>query len=51
MKDMQANRTAENISVCNKVPVNFVNQILQSYTSHPGIDEDGILNCMDILDL
>ncbi len=49
MKDMKANRTVDKIAVRNKVSVDFVNQILQIYTTHPGIDVDGILNRMDIL--
>ncbi|MBR1852776.1 MAG: metallophosphoesterase family protein [Lachnospiraceae bacterium] len=49
MKDMKANRTVDKIAVRNKVSVDFVNQILQLYTTHPGIDVDGILNRMDIL--
>lgn len=49
MKDMKANRTVDRIAGRNKVSVEFVNQILQIYTTHPGIDVDGILNRMDIL--
>lgn len=49
MKDMKANRTVDKIAMRNKVSVDFVNQILQIYTTHPGIDVDGILNRMDIL--
>ena len=48
IKDMHANRAVDKIAARNKVPVDFVNQILQIYTTHPGIDVDGIMNRMDI---
>lgn len=46
IKDMNANRTVEQISERNRVEVELVNEILQIYTTHPGIDIDGILNRM-----
>jgi len=49
MKDMNANRAVDEIARRNRVENEFVNQILQIYTTHPGIDVDGILNRMDIL--
>lgn len=49
IKDMRSNRPVDKIAARNKVSVDFVNQILQIYTTHPGIDVDGILNRMDIL--
>ena len=48
IKDMKAKRTVETIAKRNKIPVDFANQILQIYTTHPGIDVEGILNRMDI---
>lgn len=48
VKDMRANRTVDAIARRNKVSEDFVNQILQIYTTHPSIDVDGILNRMDI---
>ena len=48
IKDMKANRPAAVIAKRNQVEESFVNQILQIYTTHPGIDVDGILNRMDI---
>lgn len=48
VRDMCANRTVETIAKRNKVSEDFVNQILQIYTTHPGIDVDGILNRIDI---
>lgn len=49
MKDMDANRKLSDIAKRNRVDEEFVRQILQIYTTHPGIDVDGILNRMDIL--
>ena len=49
MKDMDAGRTVEEIAKRNRVEENFARQILQIYTTHPGIDADGIMNRMDIL--
>ena len=48
MRDMRANRTVDKIAARNKVPVELVNQILQIYTTHPGIDVEGIMDRMDI---
>ena len=48
MKDMDAGKTPETIARRNRVEDAFVGQILQIYTTHPGIDVDGILNRMDI---
>lgn len=48
MKDMNMGRDVETIARKNKVELEFVNQILQIYMTHPGIDTDGILNRMDI---
>lgn len=49
MKDMDANRSVEDIARRNRVDEDFTQQILQIYTTHPGIDAEGILNRMDIL--
>ena len=46
IKDMDANRTVEQIAERNRVENDFVKEILQIYTTHPGIDIDGILNRM-----
>ena len=48
IKDMNMGREVETIAKRNQVELEFVNQILQIYTTHPGIDVDGILNRMDI---
>ena len=48
VKDMNMGKDVEIIAKKNQVEVEFVNQILQIYTTHPGIDIDGILNRMDI---
>lgn len=44
LRDMGANRTVEEIAKRNHLEKDLVNQILQIYTTHPGIDLDGILN-------
>ncbi len=44
IKDMNANRTVEQIAARNKVDKEFVEDVLQIYTTHPGIDMDGILD-------
>ncbi|MBR1930839.1 MAG: metallophosphoesterase family protein [Lachnospiraceae bacterium] len=49
LKDMNAGKTLEVIARRNRVEETLVSQILQIYTTHPGIDVDGILNRMDIL--
>ena len=48
VKDMNMGKDVVTIAKKNKVELEFVNQILQIYTTHPGIDVDGILNRMDI---
>ena len=47
IRDMNANRTVDQISERNHVEKELVEQILQIYTTHPGIDIDGILNRMN----
>ena len=44
IKDMNANRTVDQIAKRNNVEKQFVEDVLQIYTTHPGIDMDGILN-------
>ena len=44
IKDMNANRTVEQIAKRNNVETEFVEDVLQIYTTHPGIDMDGILD-------
>ena len=44
VKDMQWNRPVEKIAKRQDVSVEVVEQILQIYTTHPGIKPDGILN-------
>ena len=44
IKDMNANRPVEQIAKRNGIEVQLVEDILQIYTTHPGIDMDGILN-------
>lgn len=44
MKDMDANRSIADMVKRNRVDEEFVRQILQIYTTHPGIDVEGILN-------
>ena len=46
IKDMDANKTVDQISSRNRVEKELVEEILQIYTTHPGIDIDGILNRM-----
>jgi putative phosphoesterase len=48
MRQMDAGKTVEEISKKNRVDTQIVNQILQIYTTHQGIDVQGILNRMDI---
>ena len=43
---MNANRTVDKIAIRNRVDKELVEEILQIYTTHPGIDVDGILNRM-----
>ena len=44
VKDMQWNKPVEKIAKKHDVSVEVVEQILQIYTTHPGITTDGILN-------
>ena len=44
VKDMQWNRPVEKIAKRQDVSVEVVEQILQIYTTHPGITTDGILS-------
>ena len=44
IKDMNANRTVDQIAKRNNVEKQFVEDVLQIYTTHPGIDMDGILD-------
>ena len=44
VKDMNANKTVEQIAKRNGVEIQLVEDILQIYTTHPGIDIDGILD-------
>ena len=44
VKDMNANRPVEKIAERNTVDKGFVEDVLQIYTTHPGIDIDGILD-------
>ena len=44
VKDMQWNRPVEKIAKRQDVSEEVVEQILQIYTTHPGITTDGILN-------
>ena len=44
VKDMKANRPVEQIAKRNEIEVRLVEDILQIYTTHPGIDLDGILD-------
>ena len=44
VKDMQWNKPVEKIAKKHDVSEEVVEQILQIYTTHPGITTDGILN-------
>ena len=44
VKDMNANKTVDKIAQRNRVDKALVEEILQIYTTHPGIDVEGILN-------
>ena len=48
MKDMDAGKSLTAIAKRNRMDEELVNQILQIYTTHPGIDVEGIMNRMDI---
>jgi hypothetical protein len=45
---MDAGKTVEEISRKNRVDTQIVNQILQIYTTHQGIDVQGVLDRMEI---
>jgi predicted phosphodiesterase len=45
---LHAGKTVEEISKKNRVEIQLVNQILQIYTAHQGIDVQGILDRMEI---
>ena len=44
IKDMRANRSVAEIAKSNTVSEVLVNEVLQIYTTHPGIDIQGILD-------
>ena len=44
IKDMNANRPVDQIAKRNGIDKQLVEDILQIYTTHPGIDMDGILD-------
>ena len=44
IKDMNSNKPVDEIAKRNKVEKEFVEDVLQIYTTHPGIDMDGILD-------
>ena len=44
IKDMESNRTVHEISIRNRVEKKLTEEILQIYTTHPGIDVSGILD-------
>ena len=46
IKDMDAGKSVGKISERNRIERRLVEEILQIYTTHPGIDVDGILNRM-----
>lgn len=48
IKDMNTGKSVQEIARRNRIEEELVNQILQIYTTHPGIDVEGILNRMDI---
>ena len=48
MKQMDAGRSVDEIARKNQIDEELVKQILQIYTTHQGIDVEGILNRMDI---
>jgi hypothetical protein len=49
MRQMDAGKTVDEIAQKNRVDTQIVNQILQIYTTHPGIDVQGILDRMEIV--
>ena len=44
IKDMDAARSVEDIAKRNGVDADYVNDVLQIYTTHRGIDIQGIIN-------
>ncbi|MBO5598891.1 MAG: metallophosphoesterase family protein [Oribacterium sp.] len=46
IKDMESNRSVDEISKRNRVEKKLTEEILQIYTTHPGIDVSGILDRM-----
>ncbi|MCR5109201.1 MAG: metallophosphatase family protein [Lachnospiraceae bacterium] len=44
VRDMDMGKTVDQISIRNRVEKDLVEEILQIYTTHPGIDTYGILN-------
>jgi hypothetical protein len=48
IKQMDAGKTVEEISRKNRVDTQIVHQILQIYTTHQGIDVQGVLDRMEI---
>ncbi|MCR5008581.1 MAG: metallophosphatase family protein [Oribacterium sp.] len=46
IKDMESDRTVDEISKRNRVEKKLAEEILQIYTTHPGIDVSGILDRM-----
>ena len=48
IKDMESNRSVDEISKRNRVEKKLTEEILQIYTTHPGIDVSGILDWLKI---
>ncbi len=48
MKQMDAGKPVDEIAGINRIEEGLVRQILQIYTTQPGIDVQGILDRMDI---
>ena len=48
IKDMNANRPVEQIAKRSGVEIRLVEDILQIYTTHPGIDIDGIMDRLSL---
>ena len=44
MKDMDSGRSVSDIADRNGVDAAYVNDVLQIYTTHPGIDVQGIID-------
>jgi hypothetical protein len=49
INQMNKGYTVEDIAKKNRIDVDLVNQILQIYTTHQGIDIQGIMDRLDIL--